>query len=46
MWNYVYMGLENMEEYIVIDGLEEGMEVIIIGNVNLVYEVLVRVIKN
>lgn len=46
MWNYVHTGLENMEEYTVTDGLEEGMEVITTGNVNLAHEAPVRVIKN
>lgn len=39
-------GIENMEEYTVTDGLEEGMEVITTGNVNLAHEAPVRVIKN
>ena len=46
MWNYVHTGLENMEEYTVTDGLEEGMEVITTGNVNLAHEAPVKVIKN
>ena len=46
MWNYVHTGLENMEEYTITDGLEEGMEVITTGNVNLAHEAPVRVIKN
>lgn len=45
MWNYVHTGLENMEEYTIIDGLEEGMEVIITGNVNLAHEAPVKVIE-
>lgn len=45
MWNYVHTGLENMEEYTITDGLEEGMEVITTGNVNLAHEAPVRVIK-
>ena len=46
MWNYVHTGLENMEEYTITDGLEEGMEVIVTGNVNLAHEAPVKVIKN
>ena len=42
MWNYVHTGLENMEEYTVTDGLEEGMEVITTGNVNLAHEAKVK----
>ena len=38
--------VENMEEYTITDGLEEGMEVITTGNVNLAHEAPVRVIKN
>lgn len=45
MWNYVHTGLENMEEYTVTDGLEENMEVIVTGNVNLAHEAPVKVIK-
>lgn len=49
MWNYVHTGLENMEEYTLVgweaDGLEEGMQVITTGNVNLAHEAPVKVIK-
>lgn len=45
MWNYVHTGLENREEYTITDGLEEGMEVITTGNVNLAHEAPVTVIK-
>jgi membrane fusion protein (multidrug efflux system) len=45
MWNYVTTGLENMNEYTVTDGLEEGMQVITSGNVNLAHESPVRVVK-
>lgn len=45
MWNYVHTALENMEEYTIADGLEENMEVIITGNVNLAHEAPVKVIK-
>lgn len=45
MWNYVDTGLENMAECTVIgDDLEEGMEVIVTGNVNLAHEAPVKVI--
>lgn len=50
MWNYVHTGLENMDEYTLVgweaDGLEEGMEVITTGNVNLAHEAPVKVIRN
>lgn len=50
MWNYVHTGLENMEEYTLVnweaDGLKEGMEVITTGNVNLAHEAPVKVIPN
>ena len=45
MWNYVQTGLENMTEYTVTgDGMEEGAQVIVTGNVNLAHEapVIVR----
>lgn len=49
LWNYVHTGLENMEEYTLVgweaDGLEEGMEVITTGNVNLAHEAPVKVIR-
>ena len=38
--------LENMNEYVVTDGLEEGMEVIVGGNINLSHEAPVKVIKD
>ncbi|CDD82859.1 MULTISPECIES: efflux RND transporter periplasmic adaptor subunit [Mediterranea] len=44
-WNYVQTGLENMTEYTVTgDGLEEGAQVIVTGNVNLAHETPVRVV--
>ena len=46
MWNYVHTGLENMEEYTIIDELEEGMVVITTGNVNLAHEAPVKVVEN
>lgn len=46
MWNYVTTGLENMDEYVVTDGLAEGQEVIVSGNLNLAHESPVRVMNN
>lgn len=44
MWNYVQTGLENMTEYTVTgEGLEEGMQVIVNGNLNLAHEAEVTV---
>ena len=37
-WNYVKTGLENLTEYTIVDGLEEGKQVIVTGNVNLAHE--------
>lgn len=45
MWNYVHTGLENMNEYVIDDGLQPGMEVIYDGNVNLAHEAPVKVIS-
>lgn len=45
MWNYVTTGLENLDEYTVTDGLEEGMTVIVSGNLNLAHESPVKVMK-
>lgn len=45
MWNYVATGLENMNEYVITEGLTEGQEVIISGNLNLAHESPVKVIK-
>lgn len=45
MWNYVQTGLENMTEYTVSgDGMEEGVQVITSGNVNLAHETPVKVV--
>lgn len=45
MWNYVTTGLENMTEYTVTgDGMEEGAQIIVTGNVNLAHEASVKVI--
>lgn len=46
MWNYVHTGLENMNECVVLDGIEPGMEVIYDGNVNLAHEAPVKVVNN
>lgn len=46
MWNYVHTGLENMNDYTVTgDGMEEGAQIIVTGNVNLAHEAPVKVIK-
>lgn len=49
MWNYIHTGLENMAEYTLVNweasGLEEGMEVIVTGNINLAHEAPVKVIN-
>lgn len=44
LWNYVTTGLENLNEYTVVDGLTPGMTVITSGNVNLAHEAPVKVI--
>lgn len=48
MWNYVTTGLENLTEYTLAhsegDGICEGAEVIVSGNVNLAHEAPVKVI--
>lgn len=45
MWNYVETGLENMGHYTVTDGLQEGMKVIVSGNINLAHESPVVVVN-
>lgn len=45
MWNYVTIGLENLNEYTVTDGLTPGMTVITSGNVNLAHEAPVKIIR-
>ena len=45
MWNYVTTGLENMNEYPIIEGLKEGQEVIVSGNINLAHESPVSVMN-
>ncbi len=45
IWNYINTGLENMTEYTVSgDGIEEGVQIIVTGNVNLAHEAPVKVI--
>ncbi len=46
VWNYVTTSLENMDEYIITEGLKPGQEVIITGNINLAHESDVQVIDN
>lgn len=46
IWNYVHTGLENMNECVVLDGLEPGMEVIYDGNVNLAHEAPVKLVRD
>lgn len=44
MWNYVQTGLENMTECTVTgDGMEEGAQVIVTGNINLAHESPVQI---
>ncbi len=38
IWNYVTVSLENMDEFVVSEGLEPGQEVIVSGNINLANE--------
>lgn len=45
LWNYVQTGLENMNEYVITDGLEAGAVVIYDGNVNLAHEAPVQVVS-
>ena len=42
MWNYVQTGLENADTFTILEGLKEGDEVIVTGNVNLAHESKVR----
>ncbi len=42
-WNYVTVGLENVGEYIIEEGLEEGELVVTEGNINLAHESKVTV---
>ena len=43
-WNYVRTGLENAGSYTILEGLKEGDEVIISGNINLAHEAPVTVV--
>lgn len=45
IWNYVHTGLENMNDYVIDDGLQPDMEVICDGNVNLAHEAPIKVIS-
>jgi len=38
LWNYVETGPENSRRIVITSGLEEGMEVIVSGNLNLAHE--------
>lgn len=38
IWNYVTTGLENLDSYEIVEGLTEGMSVIVNGNENLAHE--------
>lgn len=44
-WNYVQTGLENAGYYTIIEGLQEGEEVIVSGNINLAHEAPVTIIQ-
>lgn len=46
MWNYVTTSLENMNEYVITEGLTPGQEVIVTGNINLAHESPVRVVND
>ena len=45
LWNYVQTALKNMTEYTLVEGLTEGAEVIVSGNVNLAHEAPVKVME-
>lgn len=45
IWNYVHTGLENIDSYVIEDGLTEGLEVITSGNENLAHESPVTIKK-
>ena len=45
LWNYVQTALENMTEYTLVEGLTEGAEVIVSGNVNRAHEAPVKVME-
>lgn len=42
IWNYVQTGLENADTYTILEGLKEGDEIIVTGNVNLAHEAKVK----
>lgn len=46
IWNYVTTSLENMNEYVVTEGLEPGQEIITGGNINLSHEAPVKVVSD
>lgn len=46
LWNYVTTSFENMDEYVVTDGLEAGAEVITTGNLNLAHEAPVIIVSD
>lgn len=43
MWNYVTLGLENLDSYEITEGLTPGMTVIVAGNENLAHESPVKI---
>lgn len=45
-WTYVHTGLENANNYTIVDGLKENDIVITSGNINLAHETPVTIIKN
>ncbi|GAO30656.1 hypothetical protein [Geofilum rubicundum] len=45
IWKYVETSHENSTHVAIIDGLEEGMEVIVENNLNLAHESLVSVVN-
>lgn len=46
LWNYVQTGMENMTEYTISgEELEEGMQVIVSGNMNLAHETPVKLVS-
>lgn len=46
IWNYVQTGLENADTFTIQEGLKEGDQVIVTGNVNLAHESKVRLTIN
>lgn len=44
-WNYITVGLENLDQYTIQDGLHSGDSVIVSGNINLAHESPVRIIS-